>query len=355
MKKKRLWAGIDLGVETANVCIIDHAGDVLHEGACPSRTEDLRQILAGFRRTRFESIALEAGAGTHVARGLRSLGYPVELYETRQLSKFLRVRRNKTDAGDAKGIAEAGRISASLVSKVYLKSLDSQAMQSRLAIRRHLIRQRVAAVSLFGRQLELFGGRLHCKAQRHRFRSAAEAEIRKVFRSGSCALVAQLRYLADHCEQLIAHERAVDRELKREAHGNDICRRLMEIPGVGPVCALTFCAAIDDPHRFSRSTDVGSYFGLAPKLHESGFTSKKARISKMGNKSVRSLLVHAAALYLTHCNPDSALRNWALRIEERRGRAPSRVALARKLAVVMLAIWKNGGQFEPTRRLPVTQ
>jgi transposase len=355
VKKKRLWAGIDLGVETANVCIIDHAGDVLHESVCPSRTEDVRHKLASFRRTRFESVALEAGGGTHVARGLRSLGYPVELYETRQLSKFLRVRRNKTDAGDARGIAEAGRISASLVSKVYLKSFDSQAMQSRLAIRRHLIRQRIAAVNMLGRQLELYGGRLRCKARIDSFRSAAEAEIRKVFRSGSRALVAELRYLADNCEDLIAHQRAIDRELERDAHENDVCRRLMEIPGVGPLCALTFCAAVDDPHRFSRSTDVGSYFGLAPKLHESGLTSKRARISKMGNKSVRSLLVHAATLYLIHCNPDSALRNWALCIEQRRGRAPSRVALARKLAVVMLAIWKNGSQFEQTRRLSATQ
>lgn len=355
VKKKRLWAGIDLGVETASVCIIDNAGDVLHESVCPSRTESVRHNLASFRRTRFASVALEAGTGTHVARGLRSLGYPVELYETRQLSKFLRVRRNKTDSGDARGIAEAGRISASLVSKVYLKSLESQAMQSRLAIRSHLIRQRVAAVNMLGRQLEQFGGRLCCKAQKDCFRSAAEAEIRKVFRSGSGPLVAQLRYLADHCEHLIAHQRAIDRELKRDAHENEACRRLMEIPGVGPLCALTFCAAVDDPHRFSRSTDVGSYFGLAPRLHESGLSSKKARISKMGNKSVRSLLVHAAALYLTHCNPDSALRNWALRIEERRGRAPSRVALARKLAVVMLAIWKSGSQFEQTRHLSVTQ
>jgi transposase len=349
MRKKRLWAGIDVGVETASVCIIDDAADVLHEGICPSRTDMVRHELACFRRMRFESVGLEAGTGPHVARGLRSLGYPVELYETRQLSKFLRVRRNKTDAGDARGIAEAGRIGASLVSKVYLKSLDSQAMQSRLALRRHLVRQRVAAVCLLGRQLELYGGRLRCNAQNERFRAAAEVEIRTALRSSSPALVAQLRYLADQCEHLVAHQRAIDRELVREARDNEVCRRLMEIPGVGPLCALTFHAAVDNPDRFSRSTDIGSYFGLAPRVHESGLTSKKARISKMGNKSVRSMLVRSASLHLIHCSSDSALRDWALRIEKRRGRKPSRVALARKLAVVMLAIWKSGGRFEPAR------
>jgi transposase len=348
VKKKRLWAGVDLGVETASVCIIDDAGDVLHEGVCPSLTKNVRHELASFRRARFASVALEAGTGTHVARGLRTLGYPVELYESRQLSKFLRVRRNKTDAGDAKGIAEAGRICASLVSKVYLKSLDCQSLQSRLAIRRHLVRQRVAAASLLGRQIELFGGRLQGKLQNYRLRPAVEEEIRKLFRKESCALVAQLRHLADHCERLIAYQREIDRELKHIAQKNDVCRRLMEIPGVGPLCALTFYAAVDNPHRFSRSADVGSYFGLAPRLHDSGLTVKKARISKMGNKNVRSLLVHAAGLYLLHCKPDSTLRKWTLRVEQRRGRLPSRVALARKLSVIMVAIWKSGGHFEPS-------
>lgn len=355
MKKKRLWAGIDLGVETASVCIIDDAGEVVHEGVCPSATENVRHELGHFRRTRFASVGFESGVGTHVARGLRSRGYPVELYEARQLSKFLRIRRNKTDAGDARGIAEAGRISASLVSKVYLKSLESQTLQSRLAIRRHLIGQRVATVNMLGRQIEQFGGRLHCDAKRIGFRKAAEAEIRKLFADRSNSAVAQLRFLADHTERLVAYQRAVDQGLELEAREIEACRRLMEIPGVGPICALSFYAAVDDPFRFSRATDVGSYFGLEPKLSQSGLTLRKSRISKMGNKTVRSLLVHAAGLYLRLEKVDSALRDWTLRLEQRRGRAPSRVALARKLAVIMLTIWKKGDHFRPRARSPVPE
>ena len=352
MKKKWLWAGIDLGVETASVCIIDDTGAILHEGDCPAATKNVRRELACFRRTRFASIACEAGTGMHVARGLRSLGYPVELYEARQLSKFLRIRRNKTDAGDAQGIAEAARIGASTVSKVYLKSIDSQALQSLLAIRRHMVRQRVAAVNMLGRQIEMFGGRLHCKPLRGEVRPALDAEIKTLFRNVSSDVVGQLRYLADHCDRLATYQHVLDLELKHAARDNEACRRMMEIPGVGPLCALTFYAAVDDPHRFSRSSEIGSYFGLAPKVHESGLTSRKARISKMGNKSVRSLLVHAATLFIHHRGPDCALRDWAMRIEQRRGRAPSRVALARKLAVIMLAIWKSGDHFKPMEILP---
>jgi transposase len=345
VKKNRLWAGVDLGVEAARVCVIDDAGEVLRERDCPSCAKDVRHALTGFRRTRFASVALEAGTGIHIARGLRNLGYPVELLETRQLSKFLRARRNKTDAGDARGIAEAGRISASLVSKVYLKSLDSQALQSRLAIRRHLVHQRVAAVNMLGRQIELFGGRLRCQARRRNFRSAAEAEIRKIGRTGPTDLVEQLRYLADHCERLIAYQRLVDRDLGEAAQENDVCRRFMGIAGVGPLCALTFYAAVDDPYRFSRTTDIGSYFGLAPRLHESG----------LGNRHVRALLVRAASMYLLYCKQDNGLKDWAVRLQERLGRIPSRVALARKLAVIMLAIWKSGDRFDPMHRVSITR
>lgn len=347
MRKKRLWAGVDLGIETGSVCIIGESGDVLHEGICRSAVRDVRGELTRFRRTRFSSIAFEAGTGMHVARGLTAFGYPVEIYESRQLSKFLRARRNKTDAGDARGIAEAARIGASIVSKVYLKSLDSQALQSRLAIRRHLVRQRVAAASLLARQIELFGGRLRIKPQSLDMRSLADAQIRRLPRQRSADLTIQLRFLADHCDRLIAYQRALDLELKHAAQADDLSRRLMEIPGVGPLCALSFIAAVDDPHRFARSSDIGSYFGIAPRLYQSGLTSRKSRISKMGNKSVRSLLVHSAQLHMCHGSPESRLVSWTKGIEQRRGRRASRVALARKLAVIMLAMWKSGAHFEP--------
>jgi transposase len=182
-----------------------------------------------------------------------------------------------------------------------------------------------------------------------------ETEIRKLFPDPSNPLVSQLRFLADRAEQLVAYQRAVDRELMNEAREIDICQRLMEIPGVGPICALTFYAAVDNPYRFSHTVEIGSYFGLTPRIRQSGLTVRKARISKMGNKSVRSLLVRAAALYLHSDQADPHLRDWTLRIEKRRGRAPSRVALARKLAVIMLAIWKSGGHFMPKDRFSISE
>jgi transposase len=344
---KAVWAGLDVGVETTSICVIDGAGDVLQEASCSTRLESIHSQLRWLRRRRQARIGLEAATGFNVARGLRSLGYTVELYEARQLSKFLRVRRNKTDAGDAIGIAEAGRLGASIVARVHLKSLDCQALQSRLTIRRHLIRQRVATMNLLCRQIELYGGRI-CKSKRSmEFRNQAESELRKLFGKAPTPLSSQLQYLVDYCEQLILDQQRLDREFTRLASDIEICRRFMEIPGVGPICALTFYAAIGDPHRFKSAADVGPYFGLTPKVYQSGLSSRHGRISRMGNTAVRTLLTHASSIHMRRSDPETALKTWAMSIEARRGRGKGRVALARKLAIVMLTMWKRGEMFKP--------
>jgi transposase len=279
-----------------------------------------------------------------LARGLRSLGYEVDLYEQRQLSKFLRVRRNKTDAGDAFGIAEAGRVGAT-VSKVYLKSLECQLLQSRLTIRRHLIRQRVAAVNILGRQLEVFGGRLR-RGNLPNLRGNVEREIKKVFGRHPNDAIPHLRYLIGCCEDLIEYGQLADRELRRTASENEVCRRFMQIPGVGPLCALTFYATIGDPHRFVRSADIASYLGLTPRLKESGMKSSRGKISKMGPKAARTLLVSSSVAFVRSANKDSSLWKWVRAIEERRGRQKAYVALARKLSIVLLAMWKSGTSYD---------
>ena len=284
--------------------------------------------------------------GTHLARGLRDFGYPVQLYEARTLSKFLRSRRNKTDAGDAKGIAEAGRIGASMVSRVFLKDFDVECLQSQLTIRRALVRQRVATKDLLGRLFDQYGGRLSPSKARGGLQIAVQNSLKKVFKGAPPSLTSELRYLADHYDRLHEHQRVIDGELTKIATSNDVTKRFMEIPGVGPISALNFYVAVGDPVRFSRSADIGSYLGLTPRLHQSGLTHRMGRISKMGNAAVRASLVQAAVTFLHSSKADSDLRSWATEIESRRGKLRSRVALARKMAVVMLAMWKNGSHYE---------
>ena len=344
---RSVWAGLDVGVETTSVCIIDDAGDRLAQATCPTDLLSVHRELECLAQGEVARVGVEASGSLTLARGLRSLGYSVDAYETRQLSKFLRLRRNKTDAGDAIGIAEAGRLGAAMISKVHLKSLESQSLQSRLTIRRFLIRQRVAAVNLLCRQIEVYGGRLRNCGRSLQFRQAFTAEMEKLFGKRRTPLTRDLWRMLAYCEKLLALQYAMDAHLRALSKQIEVCRRFKEIPGVGPICALNFFAAVDDPHRFSRSTDIGAYFGLAPRLHQSGLTTRPGCISRMGNRTMRSLLVASAVRFMRASPVESELRQWATNIEQRRGKKRARVALARKLAVVMLTMWKRGESFDP--------
>lgn len=197
-----------------------------------------------------------------------------------------------------------------------------------------------------------FGGRIKSRAASGLLRQRAEAETKKLFGKAPNPVVAELRHLLDLCEQMMAYQQAIDVELKQLASEMDVCRRFMEIPGVGPICALTFYASVGEPHRFRRSTDIGAYLGLTPKLHQSGLTRRVGRITKMGNASTRSLLVGASTHFMRWGDPGTQLHAWGRQVEQRRGRGRARVALARKLATIMLAMWKTGDSYRPNPSNP---
>lgn len=342
---KRLWIGLDVGVDTTSLCVIGAAGEIVHEAVVPTMAKDVHRQIVSLGCRRFGRIGIESGIGAGLARGLRDLGYAVDLYETRQLSKFLRVRRNKTDAGDALGIAHAGRIASPVLSRVHLKSLECQSLACRLKIRRHLNKARTTSVNLVCRQLELFGVRL-APGTPATFAARAEQAILKTPGLKPGPLAPDLRHLLAYIEELRAHKRGLDRELMRVALANDVCRRMMDIPGVGPICALTFYAAVGEPQRFNKAADIGPYLGLTPKVLQSGGTVRSGRISRMGNAATRGLLVQSSVRFMRAADPRSSLKAWAEAIEARRGKGKSRVALARKLAMVMLAMWKGGTPFD---------
>jgi len=344
---KKLWAGLDVGVETTSICVIDDFGSAVHQATCATNVKSIHREIVFLKRRKAARVGLESGSAMCLARGLRTLGYAVDIYETRQLSAFLRIQRVKTDANDAFGIAQAGRLGAPLVSKVHLKSFECQALTARLRIRKHLVRARFRAVSLLCRQLEQFGGRV-CRSTRSAgLRPLVEAEIKTLFGRTSTPLVCELRRLLDHCLHLMEEVKRTDKEMRQLANAIDPCRRFLEIPGVGPICALSFYAAVGEPNRFRRCTDVGSYLGLTPKTHQSGLVSRAGRISKMGNREARSLLVTASTQFMKLSDTETAIHTWARAVELRRGRLKARIALARKLATVMLAMWKTGDHYHP--------
>ena len=137
-----------------------------------------------------------------------------------------------------------------------------------------------------------------------------------------------------------------------------VCRRLMTVPGVGPVTALTVCSAVDDPARFNRSRAVGAHFGLTPRRYQSGETDRVGHISKQGDGLARQALYEAANVLLTRTSKWSALKAWGMGIAKRAGMRRAKVAVARKLAVIMHRMWLDGSEFrfsaaEPSEERPV--
>jgi transposase len=172
----------------------------------------------------------------------------------------------------------------------------------------------------------------------------------RVREPGSCRcwyrtdLERDLTPLLEMSEAVRAHLALMDRDLWRFARDHPVCRHLMQIFGVGPICSISFYSAIEEPHRFTRSSDVGAYLGLIPRRRESGEMSRTLGITKSGNKLARMHLVNSATVLMNR-GPECELKDWALALRQRRGRQRARIALARKLAVVMVAMWKTGSPF----------
>jgi len=345
MAKPSLWVGLDVGADNIAVCVTDDAGIVVCEVLVGTKASALHDALKSVRR-RIRVIALESSSfGIMVCRWLSKAGYPVAMFEARQASKFLAIRKNKTDRNDARGLADLARLGRGSVSEVRVKTQESQRLRSTLVTRQKLVQLRTAIEGNMRSLFRLNGGKLKSSYSSAALRRNASDEIRRLRKSAKIDL-------SDEIEPLIAlsaatreYVEALDKKLSIRAAENPVCQRFVEIPGVGPITALTFYSAVDDPHRFSRNADIGAYFGLVPRVRQSGASVARVRISKMGDALTRTYLTSAAKHHLKCANSELAL--WGTKLSERLKKRGVYVALARKLAVTMLAIWKSGDAYSP--------
>jgi transposase len=342
----KFWAGLDLGLRQTHVCIVDDAGKPKHEVACETTVDAITGALSVVPKERIGLVAVEAGCDTYAVRLIKEAHYPVALFEARKASKFLSVRRSKTDASDARGLADLARIGRHTVSQVHLKSLDCEQLRARLTMRHRLVKMRVAGDLALRARLAHFGEHVKMQYQPERLREEIASHLEKLKISSGVDLESELAPLIDVCLSLRKYVRSLDRALEREAKQHPVCARLMSVSGVGPICALSFFSAVEDPARFKSAEDVAAYLGLVPRRYQSGETSYTKGITKTGNKMTRTHLVGAALVFGTR-GPDSALKQWASDLRGRIGASRARVALARKLSIVLLAMWKSGSKFDP--------
>ena len=335
------YAAIDVSLELSSVCVVDSTGKIVREAKVASEPEALVRFFRDLNLV-LTRVGLEAGPLSQwLHAGLTEAGLPAILIETRHVKAALKAMTVKTDRNDARGMAQLMRLG--WFRPVHVKTPPAQEIRALLTGRK-MLQNKLKDVELGIRGLLRGFGLKVGKVSAGKY----EARI--------CELVLghpMLEPIAAAMLQARAGLRAefskLHRMLLQIVRADADCRRFMTAPGVGAVVAMTYKTAIDDPGRFRKSKDVGPYFGLTPKKYQSGEVDWTGRISKVGDAMVRTALYEAANVILNRVTRFSALKAWGVRIAKLRGLKRAKVAVARKLAVVLHRMWVDGSDFRWSR------
>jgi len=331
------YAGIDVSLECSSVCVVDASGKIICEAKVASEPEALISWLAvGVSLTR---VGLEAGPLSQwLFAAMRQAGLAVELLETRHVRDAFKAMPVKTDRKDARGIAQLMRLG--WFRPVHCKSMAAQEMRAMLTARK-LVQAKLHDVEMSLRGILRGFGLKVGKTTPRRF----EGRIKELVGGHPSLEVAAAALLAVRAVLWRAFN-ALEKRVRSMAREDARARLLTSVPGVGAIVALTFASAIDDPARFKSSKSVGAHFGLTPKKYQSGETDISGRISKIGDGGVRTAVYEAANVILTRpVKGCASLKSWAMKLAKRAGMAKAKVALARKLTVIMHRMLADGTTF----------
>ena len=341
MNPTNITIGLDLGDRRHTACALNHVGDIVAEDTVTNDREGLAKFSA-----RFPAAVIAMETGTHspwVSRFFQHRGHKVHVANARKL-RAISKSDTKSDRNDARMLARLCRADPRLLSPITHRSESCQRAMLKLKVRETLVRSRVAQTNAVRFLLKSLGIQLPAATKACRFVTKARAALD----DDTQALVEPL---LQSLEQISAHIKSLDLALERMANTDyPVTTRLRQIPGVGPLTALAFVLTIESPQRFSETRTVGAYLGLVPRRDQSGETDRQLRITKAGNTQLRCLLVNCAHYILGPFGPPTALREHGLHLCARGGSAAKKraaIATARKLSVLMLALWKSGHDYQP--------
>jgi transposase len=331
------YVGLDVSLKQTSICVVSETGSVVREGVVDSEPEAIAAFVKSIA-SNVARIGLETGpTSTWLWTELKQLGLPVICIDARHAKAVLKMQINKSDRNDAVAIARI--MQKGWFREVRVKDLDSHALKALLASRALLVKiKRDLENQVRGllKNLGLVIGR----AKFNVFAARAEELI-----EDRPQIVAAIRPLLDAREGIEQQIDQLDRKVLKLARNDVQVRRFMTVPGVGPITALCFKATIDDPTRFKRSRSVGAYVGLTTRRHASGEIDWSGRISKCGDAMLRMYLFEAAGVLLTRVPKWSGLKAWGAKLTKRNGLRKAKVAVARKLAVILHRMWIDGTEF----------
>lgn len=331
------YVGIDVSLEHSSVCVMDATGRIVCEAKVISEPEELIAFLSGLDRP-LARIGLEAGPLSQwLQAALVKAGLDTVLLETRHVKAALSAMVVKTDRKDAQGIAQLLRMG--WYRPVHCKSAPAQEVRALLVARKQLqAKMRDVELSLRG-LLRGFGLKVG-EISKGRFALRVRTLV-----AGHPMLERIAEAMLQAREALRTEFGKLHRAMLAIVRDNEVCRRLMTVPGIGALIAITFISAVDSPERFARSKALGAHFGLTPRKYQSGETDVTGAVSRVGDAMVRTALYEGAHIMLTRVVRFSALKRWAMGVAKRRGMRRAKVALARKLAVILHRMWVDGTAF----------
>lgn len=337
---KGITVGLDLGDRQSEFCVLDGEGAVVEVGRVSTTRRGLTKCFGQWEEAR---VALEVCVHSPwVSRLLEEMGHDVLVAHAAKVPLIYRSVR-KRDRVDAEALARLARVDPSLLSPVSHRGEEAQRDLQLIRSRQALVETRTKLINHVRSAVKVFGERLPS--------CSAEAFASRVVEAIPGALREALAPVVETVGVLTKTIREYDRSIAAVAEVNyPETKRLRQVSGVGPITALAFVLTLERPERFASSRDVGPYLGLTPKQRQSGASEPQLRITKAGNRYLRTLLVGCAHYILGPFGPDSQLRQWGLAKAARgggNGKKRAVVAVARKLAVLLHRLWRSGEVYRP--------
>ena len=333
------YCGLDVSDKTTHVCVVDVDGKVIWRGVCATDPAALAATLAKHCKG-LVRVVLETGSlSSFLYHGLIERTVPVVCICARHAKGVLSARVNKSDPHDAEGLAQMAR--TGWYKAVHMKDDATHLDRAQLKVREQLTKAHGAMLGQLRGLLKLFGLRMGKVTTPGKRTERLEALFEQK---------PQLRtILSPLVESLIALEKQIklsSSSLKARAEADPVCRRLMSVPSVGPIVALTYKSSIEDPERFERSEALGAYAGLVPRRSQSGNRDVMGHITKAGDPMLRRALYEAANSLLSRVKRPCALQTWGKAMAVAKGGKRARVAVARKLAILLHKLWRTETDFK---------
>lgn len=334
-----VYAGLDISDKTTHICAVDKDGTVIWRDVCATDPEvlasHLKKHCPGLVR-----VVLETGTlSSFLYHGLVERGVAVVCICARHAKGVLSVQVNKSDVHDAHGLAQIAR--TGWFKAVHMKDSQTHMDRARLKIRDQLVHAHGAMLNQMRGLLKLFGLRMGGATTPGMRNKRLEAlfqlkpQLRDIFAPAMLSLAA----IEDQIKNISA-------TVRKRAQSDAVCERLMTVPGVGPITALTYVCSIEDPTRFAHSNDAGAYAGLVPRRFQSGERDTKGRISRAGDANLRHSLYEAANILLSRVKKPFPLQTWGKALAVTKGGKRARVAVARKLAALLHKLWSSNERFD---------